>query len=117
MSANDTEEYVRTKIQPQHQDSVRVLRELMRESAPGATETISYGSLAWKTRKVVAIISQSKTHLTFAFSRGAEFEDPHGLLKGEGKTTRHVKIKTPDGINRDALRDYIAQAMKLGETG
>jgi hypothetical protein len=50
---------------------------------------------------------------TFAFSRGADFEDPYGLLEGVGKKTRHVKIKKVAAIDRDALRDYVAQAVRL----
>jgi hypothetical protein len=52
-------------------------------------------------------------HITFAFDRGAEFTDHFGLLEGVGKRTRHVKLKKPDAINHDALRDYITQAVTL----
>jgi hypothetical protein len=30
-----------------------------------------------------------------------------------GKKTRHVKIKKLDSTDQDALRDYMAQAVKL----
>jgi len=33
----------------------------------------------------MAVISPAKTHITLAFSRGAEFEDKYGLLEGVGK--------------------------------
>lgn len=85
----------------------------MAECAPKADEVISYGSPAWKGNKILTIISPSKTHITFAFERGAEFQDAHGLLAGSGKRTRHVKIKSLDAMNHDALRDYIAQAAGL----
>ncbi|MEV6864347.1 DUF1801 domain-containing protein [Streptosporangium subroseum] len=113
MSSPDVDEYVKTRVIPEHQDIVRVLRELMAECAPEADEMIIYGSPAWKGNKPLAIISPSKTHITFAFERGAEFEDAHGLLAGVGKKTRHVKIKKLDSMNQDALRGYIAQAVKL----
>ena len=113
MAGNDVDEYVKTKVLPQHQGIVSLLRKLMSECAPGAQEVISYGSPAWKGNKILAIISPSKAHITFAFARGAEFNDDHGLLDGVGKTTRHVKIKSPDAINEDALRDYIRQAVAL----
>jgi hypothetical protein len=113
MTGNDVDEYVKSKLPPQHQGVVGILRELMSECAPDAREVISYGSPAWKSNKILAIISPSKTHITFAFSRGAEFNDAHGLLEGVGKTTRHVKIKSLDGVNHDALRDYIRQAVAL----
>jgi hypothetical protein len=115
MGSKEVDEFVRTKVLPQHQEIVEALRALMKESAPGASEVISRGSPAWEGKKILAIISVSKTHITFAFARGAEFTDTHGLLDGIGKTTRHVKIKKVDAIDKAALRDYIKQAVKLDE--
>ncbi|GAA1258178.1 hypothetical protein GCM10009677_06050 [Sphaerisporangium rubeum] len=113
MGSKEVDEFVRTKVLPQHQPIVEMLRELMKENAPGATEVISRGSPAWQGDKILAIISTSKTHITFAFARGAEFDDSYGLLDGIGKTTRHIKIKKVDGVDQAALRDYIKQAVAL----
>jgi hypothetical protein len=115
MASNDVDEYVTTKLPPQHQGIVALLRELMSKGAPDAHEVISHGSPAWKGNRVLAIISPSKTHITFAFARGAEFADEHGLLEGVGKTTRHVKIKNVDSVDPAALRDYIQQAVTLDQ--
>ncbi|GAA4188071.1 hypothetical protein GCM10022252_22690 [Streptosporangium oxazolinicum] len=109
------DEFVETKVQPEHREIVETLRTLMKECAPDATEVISRGSPAWQGRKLLAIISVSKTHLTFAFARGAEFEDSFGLLEGVGKTTRHVKLKKPEAVNQEALRDYARQAVRLDQ--
>jgi len=113
MGSTDVDEYVKTKLVPEYQDIVRVLRELMTQCAPEAHEVMSRGSPAWKGNKILAIISPSKTHITFAFDRGVEFEDAHGLLAGTGKRTRHVKIKNLDTIDQNALCDYIEQAVRL----
>ncbi|MGI5154055.1 DUF1801 domain-containing protein [Microbispora sp. CA-102843] len=113
MPGYDVDEYVRNMLPAQHRSVVGALRELMRESAPDAAEVISRGSPAWKGDKILAIISHSRTHVTLAFARGAEFDDGHGLLEGVGKTTRHVKIKNLDALDRNALRDYILQAVTL----
>ncbi|GAA3080390.1 hypothetical protein GCM10010464_50600 [Pseudonocardia yunnanensis] len=113
MASVDVDEYVSTQLPPQHQAIVGVVRKLVAETAPDANEVISRGSPAWKATNILAIISRSKTHITLAFARGAEFEDSHGLLEGVGKTTRHVKLKNPDAVNADALRDYIRQALAL----
>jgi hypothetical protein len=113
MGSEEVDQYVETKLPPEHRGIVSALRELMRECAPEASETLRYGSPAWKRDKFLAIISPSKTHITFAFERGAEFHDAHALLQGEGKKTRHVKIKTLDAIDQKALRDYINQAVEL----
>ena len=108
MSGDNVDEYVRTTVPAQHQVVVGRLRELMGEHADGALEVISRGSLVWKGEKILAIISVSKTHLTLAFARGAEFNDAHGLLEGVGKTTRHIKIKNVEAVNHAALREASA---------
>ncbi|MEV2271907.1 DUF1801 domain-containing protein [Nonomuraea africana] len=104
---------VEEKVPFHYQPIVAMLRRLVSEEAPAAQEVTLYGSPAWKGAKVLAIISVSKTHLTFAFERGAEFDDPHGLLAGVGKKTRHVKLKTLESADQDALRHYIRQAVAL----
>ncbi|MCW2877816.1 MAG: hypothetical protein JWQ95_1916 [Sphaerisporangium sp.] len=113
MTSQAVDDYIQAKVAPAHQPIVATLRELMRECAPDADESIAYGSPVWKRAKNLAIISAAKTHITFAFDRGAEFTDDHGLLEGVGKRTRHIKLKKAEDINLVALRDYIAQAVAL----
>ena len=113
MSSITVDEYVKTKIRPEQQELVARLRMLMRERAPEAQEVITYGILGWRGNKMLAVISPTKKDLTFAFSRGAEFEDRYGLLKGVGKVSKHVKIKDMNDINEEALGYYILQALAL----
>ncbi|MFG1945609.1 DUF1801 domain-containing protein [Nonomuraea sp. NPDC048826] len=113
MSEQAVDEYVATRVPVTHRPTVEALRELMRQHAPDAREMIAYGSPAWRGDRILAIISACSTHITFAFDRGAEFADAHGLLQGAGKRTRHVKIRTPEDLDHDALRDYIHQAVEL----
>jgi hypothetical protein len=117
MSSSDVDEYVAAKLEPWQREIVEALRTLVGEAAPEATELITYGSPGWKgTRnKLLAIISPSAKHITFSFSRGADFDDGYDLLEGSGKVTRHVKIKDLAGIHQEAFRSYVAQAVKLDE--
>jgi hypothetical protein len=109
------DDYLKTRLPADQQEIAAQLRALVKQFAPGAEEVISRGSPAWQGRKLLAIISVSKTHLTLAFARGAEFTDDHGLLEGVGKTTRHLKLKSVDALDRDALRDYVRQAVALDQ--
>ena len=115
MSKNEltVDEFVQTKVLPEFWPVVALIRELMKECAPNAQEVISYGIPAYKARRMLAVISPTKKDITFAFARGAEFEDKYGLLQGVGKVSKHVKIKRLADANRDALRDYIQQALEL----
>jgi uncharacterized protein YdhG (YjbR/CyaY superfamily) len=76
------DEFVATKVLPEYRDIVMALRTLMKECAPNAREVISYGIPAYKGRRILAVISPTKKGITFAFSRGAEFEE--GVCKSWG---------------------------------
>lgn len=113
MSTDSVDAVVEAKVSPEQRPIVAAVRDLMRQHAPQAEETVVYGSPAWKGTKLLAIISISKTHVTLAFDRGAEFTDSHGLLEGVGKRTRHVKLKSVDDVANPALADYVGQALAL----
>ena len=46
-------------------------------------------------------------HLNVGFFRGAEIDDPRGLLEGTGKYMRHVKLRPSEGVDAEALRNLI----------
>jgi hypothetical protein len=109
------DEFVRTRVLPELQPVVAMIRELMKACAPNVQEIISYGIPAYKGKRILAVISPTKVDITFSFSRGAQFVDPYGLLKGVGKSSKHVKIKNLASANQDALRYYIQQALEFDE--
>ena len=111
MKITTVDEFVKHKVAPGHKAIVASLRKLMKKYAPDAKEGISYGILVWKQKRMVAVISPTKKHITFAFAGGAGFTDKYGLLQGVGKVSKHVKLKSVADINNTALRDYIKQAV------
>jgi hypothetical protein len=46
-------------------------------------------------------------HVNVGFFRGAEIADPHGLLEGNGKFMRHVKLRPEKNVETEALRELI----------
>lgn len=112
----EVDEFVQNKVLPEFRPIVEMLRQLMRELAPGAREVISYGIPAYKGKRILAVISPTKKDITFAFSRGAEFEDKYGLLRGVGKVSKNVKIKDLGTVDKAALRYYIEQALELDKS-
>jgi hypothetical protein len=105
------DEFISKRVLPQHRDIVRKLRQLMRELAPGASEVLTYGILAWKVNRIVAVLSPTKKDITLAFSRGASFEDKYGLLQGVGKVSKNLKFKDVKEIKKTALAYYVKQAL------
>jgi len=107
------DEFVNNKVLPEFRPVVEMLRRVMRENAPGARELIGYGIPMYRGNKELAVISPTKKNITFAFSKGAEFEDEYGLLQGVGHVSKHIKLKTVDDVPEEALIYYINQALKL----
>ena len=113
MEKTTVDDFVITKVLPEFYPIVAMIRELMKEYAPEVQEIISYGIPSYRAKRIIAVISPTKKDITFAFSRGADFEDKYGLLKGVGKVSKHVKLKKLADVNQDTLRYYIRQALEL----
>ena len=107
------DEFIKTKVLPEFHPVVAEIRKSMKEYAPDAQEIISYGIPAYRVKRIIAVISPTKKDITLAFSRGAEFEDRYGLLKGIGKVSKHVKMKRLADVNIEALSYYIQQALEF----
>jgi hypothetical protein len=50
------------------------------------------------------------SHVNVGFFRGAEIDDPAGLLEGTGKVMRHVKLRHGREVDETALRNLIETA-------
>ena len=57
-----------------------------------------------------AYVNAFKAHVNVGFFRGAQLEDPTGLLEGTGKYMRHVKLRPDSNINTTALIRLIESA-------
>jgi len=49
-------------------------------------------------------------HVNVGFFRGAELDDPDGLLEGTGRFMRHVKLRPGDEVDAQALVELIETA-------
>ena len=54
-----------------------------------------------------AYVNAFSAHVNVGFFRGAELADPQGLLEGEGRFMRHVKLKPGQKVNEPALQALI----------
>ena len=96
-----------------------VLREMVLEEAPAAIERIIpvYALVFWysltgrmSTAFVQIVIYPRGVNLMF--NRGAELKDPNGVLVGEGKIIRHIKVRRPEDLKSPHLRKFIRAALK-----
>jgi hypothetical protein len=52
-------------------------------------------------------VNAFKAHVNIGFFFGAFLKDPAGLLEGDGKFMRHMKVRPGDEIDSNALRKLI----------
>ena len=108
------DEFVKTKVAPEHQGVATELRAFFRKEAPLAREVMSYGLPMYvQTKSAFAWLSPNQKGVSVGFREGVQLEDRHGLLRGTVKHARHVQVSSLEQLNRPALSDYIKQALKL----
>ena len=102
--------------QPPH---LRVILEALRgaiqEAAPDATASLKWGMPNFAIgRAMMCALAGFKSHvnLIVAGPPGA-FADPRGLLEGDGKTGRHLKLRTLDELPRDDVRRWVHAAAAI----
>jgi len=76
------------------------VRELLHDGHP----TACVGEAAF------AYVNAFRAHVNVGFFRGAELDDPAGLLAGTGKLMRHVKLVPGRDVDGAALEQLIATA-------
>jgi hypothetical protein len=95
------------------------LRELVhREVAPcheyifemRSKVVLLYGATERVIADGICQIAAFSRHVTLAFPRGAEFDDPAGALRGAGKGMRHIRLSQPSDVDRPELRPFLRQA-------
>ena len=73
-------------------------------------------SIKWKDCLVYATTKNhiqtvvGKGKISLIFHQGAALADPYGLLEGDGKKTRTMRITRPD-FDQAALADYVQQTL------
>jgi hypothetical protein len=65
----------------------------------------------------MAAVAPFTRWVSLAFLRGAELDDPDGLLEGAGASVRHVKIKSGEDLasRRRAIGRMLVEAAGLNE--
>lgn len=90
------------------------LRTIVKENYPESTEEMKYGGICFfDAGLLVGGIFPRKMHVSFEFSYGAAMIDQDGLLEGNGKFRRHLKIREIDDIEGKKVAYFLAQAFRF----
>jgi hypothetical protein len=98
-----------------------VTRKLILEEAPQASEFVyevytiaDHFTFTDRPGDAFVFTTTHANWVNLGFNFGSRLPDPHGLLRGEGKLIRHVRIARPADLDatgvRELLRAAIAQA-------
>jgi len=83
----------------------------MRECGPDVRELIHDGCpVACVEDAPFGYVNVFKNHMNVGFYFGAELDDPAGLLEGNGKRMRHVKLRPGASVDWAALSTLIDAA-------
>ena len=88
------------------------IRTCILEAAPDLNESIKWKDcLVYGTTKnhIQTVVGKGK--ISLIFFDGVALQDDYGLLEGDGKKARTMRIKTAD-FNRDALQEYVRQTLQ-----
>lgn len=95
------------------------LREMVLKESPAAVEKffqvyalVFWYSLSGKMNDAFCQVVIYAKGVNLMFNRGAELNDPGGVLVGEGKIIRHIKVRRPEDLNNPHLRKFIRAALK-----
>lgn len=94
-----------------NQSIIRALRKFVKREQPGLSEAVKWGNGCWVSVDApVAYVYSATGYVQFGFFRGASLNDPKGLLEGNGQYVRHIKVRSPSGIDRRAFAKLLRQA-------
>ena len=108
------------RFAPQVAKTARAVLAKMRKNLPGAVELVydNYNALAIgfgpseKTSLCVFSVAVYPRYPSLFFFRCLPLDDPHKLLRGSGKMTRHIVINDAALLDTPAVKALIAQALK-----
>src|SRR5579862_5184830 len=98
--------------------TVEALRRLIESVAPEAHEIIYHDALGYGPTDSgfdrIFYITVFATHVNLGFFYGGFLPDPEGLLVGNGKRMRHIKITSLQACENPAITRLLAQAWTDG---
>jgi uncharacterized protein YdhG (YjbR/CyaY superfamily) len=98
----------------------QALRALIEEAAPDATSALKWG-MPWYSLGGTAMMAGISAHASHANlilpGKAGTYPDPDGLLEGESKLGKHLKLRSLDDLPRAAVRRWLAIAAANARRG
>jgi len=108
MSQN-ANKYIEKQKSPQ-KEILQEVREIFLRTLPNPEEKMAWGVVTFGGGKFYIAAMKNRVHVGFAITGLSEYEK--GLFEGSGKTMRHIKIPTLEGIDENRLVKLIEMVNK-----
>lgn len=115
MKPKTVEEYIRS-LDDWQGEIVAALRQIVLKTVPDAKEGFKWAQPVYEVNGPLCYIKAFSKYVNIGFWRGAELEDPTGLLQGTGDRMRHIKLAAVTDIRKKILQDYLRAAVSLNRT-
>jgi hypothetical protein len=112
MTAKTVDEYI-AGLDGWRAEAVAALRSIVRAAAPKAAESVKWAQPVYDDNGPAVWIKAHRAHVNIGFWRGAELDDPQGLLEGDGDRMRHIKIARLADVKKGPLTALVKQAVRL----
>jgi hypothetical protein len=95
------------------------LRRLVEAAAPEATSSLKWGMPFYEIDgRTVCAVASFKAHVNLILpGPPGTYPDPDGRLEGDGKTGRHLKLRSLDDLPRGPLGGWLRTAVDRARTG
>ena len=77
------------------------------------TLALNYG-FSERMKDQAVYIGVYNKHINLGFYWGAKMDDPEGVLLGDGKQLRHIRIESPADLGTPIVREYLGRAIPEG---
>jgi hypothetical protein len=103
------------KVAKARKRTASTLRKLVEGAAPDATASIKWGMPFYSVgSQMMCALAGHRSHVNVILAGPpGTFADPGGLLEGEGKTGRHLELRTLDELPREAVRGWLRKAAEV----
>ena len=99
---------------PKNRTIIRALRKFTKGVAPALEESVKWGNGCWlKGKSPAAYVYSDDGFVQFGFVRGSALEDPRGLLEGQARYVRHIKVRKAADIDPKAFGALLRQAVRV----
>lgn len=113
LRGTSVDDYIAGRMTGWQAEVAREIVELFASVAPEAKPVVKWSQPVFELDGPVAYMRSAKAHLTFGFWRGADLDDPAGLLEGDGDRMKHLKISARADFDRGVAERLIRQAVRL----